>query len=89
MGSSRSRTNWRLTRVNTSRNVLRLIVDYLSPRRETFACRVDLDRCPVRWNCDYAFAGCTGLGFEEVEEVEEDDEDEDEDDDDDEQSALW
>merc|ERR1712187_369491 len=63
VGASRSRTNWRLTPVHTSRNVVRLIVDYLSPRRETFTCRADLDRCPVNWKCDYVFVGCAGLGF--------------------------
>ena len=66
VGASRSRTNWRLTPVHTSRNVVRLIVNYLSPRRESLTCRADLDRCPVFWNCDDdVFTGCTGLGFEE------------------------
>ena len=84
VGASRSRTNWRLTPVHTSRNVVRLIVDYYGPRRETFTCLEEMDRCDMKWDCDSVFAGCTRLGVQDVEDLtmseehgEKDEEDED------------
>merc|ERR1712060_198181 len=64
VGNSRSRSNWRLTPVHNSRNVLSLITHYLAPRRDTFTCSEDFDRCPHSWGCEEVFKGCTGLGFD-------------------------